>query len=127
MPEFKPEMTLALTVSDFKKSVAWYQDVLGCTPVYVIDEMPWGEFTSPVGGVTFGLGQAQAGEAVPQGGGAVIGLNVADIVAARSELEAKGVKFDGPNDELPGLVILATFRDPDGNGFMLAQSLGQPG
>lgn len=123
MPEFKPEMTLALTVSDFKKSVGWYKDVLGCEPVYVIDEMGWGEFTSPVGGVTFGLGTQQAGEPVATGGGATIGLNVADIVAARSELEAKGVTFDGPNDELPGLVILATFRDPDGNAFMLAQSL----
>ena len=50
-------------------------------------------------------------------------FGVADIDAARVELEAKGVVFDGDTRELPGMVKLATFFDPDGNRYMLAQSL----
>ena len=33
------------------------------------------------------------------------------------------VKFDGPTQEIPGLVKLATFYDPDGNNYMLNESL----
>ena len=50
-------------------------------------------------------------------------LGVTDIDAARTELEAKGVRFEGDIVELPGLVKLATFYDPDGNRYMFAQSL----
>ena len=48
---------------------------------------------------------------------------VKDIAAARSVLEARGVEFDGETAEIPGLVKLASFRDPDGNALMLAESL----
>jgi len=34
-----------------------------------------------------------------------------------------GVRFDGDNVEIPDMVRLATFFDPDGNSYMLAQSL----
>ena len=43
--------------------------------------------------------------------------------SARSALEAAGVKFDGPTQEIPEMVKLATFYDPDNNAFMLAQDL----
>jgi catechol 2,3-dioxygenase-like lactoylglutathione lyase family enzyme len=47
-----------------------------------------------------------------------VALHVADIEAARSELEAKGVEFDG--DILDTSVChMAFFRDPDGNALML--------
>ena len=51
----------------------------------------------------------------------VFGVN--DIVSSRSELEDKGVTFDGETVEIPGMVKLATFFDPDGNAYMLAESL----
>ena len=48
---------------------------------------------------------------------------VVDIVQARAWLEGKSVRFDGPIQDVPGLVRLATFYDPDGNAWTLAQSL----
>jgi hypothetical protein len=48
---------------------------------------------------------------------------VLDIATARAGLEGAGVPFDGETQVLPGLVKLATFSDPDGNRFMLAESL----
>ena len=50
-------------------------------------------------------------------------FGVVDIDVARAELEGKGVRFDGDTIELPGMVKLASFFDPDGNRYMLAQSL----
>ena len=43
--------------------------------------------------------------------------------AARAELGAKGVVFEGDTIELPGMVKLATFLDSDCNRYMFAQSL----
>jgi catechol 2,3-dioxygenase-like lactoylglutathione lyase family enzyme len=43
---------------------------------------------------------------------------VADVAAARAELEAKGVEFEGETMDT-GVCHLAHFRDPDGNALML--------
>jgi len=45
-------------------------------------------------------------------------LRVADVDAARAELEAKGVEFDGDTIET-SVCKQAWFRDPDGNALML--------
>lgn len=127
MPAFKPELTLAVTVKDFQVATRWYQDVLGCQPVYTMPEMGWGEFATPVPGVTIGIGTPQGDEPVGGNGGATITFGVEDIDAVRAELEAKGVSFDGPTYEVPGMVRLANFRDLDGNPLMLAQTLQQMG
>jgi hypothetical protein len=37
------------------------------------------------------------------------------------------VRFDGETREIEGMVRLATFYDPDGNTFMLAQRLDADG
>jgi hypothetical protein len=37
------------------------------------------------------------------------------------------VKFDGPTQEIPGMVKLATFFDPDGNAMMFFQDLQTQG
>ena len=42
---------------------------------------------------------------------------------ARTALEEKAVRFDGDTVVIPDMVKLATFYDPDGNAWMLAQSL----
>jgi hypothetical protein len=48
---------------------------------------------------------------------------VKDIDAARKVLESKKVRFDGPTQEIPGMVKLATFFDPDGNPMMFYQDM----
>jgi catechol 2,3-dioxygenase-like lactoylglutathione lyase family enzyme len=45
-------------------------------------------------------------------------LRVSDVDAARAELEARGVVFDGETIET-GVCKQAWFKDPDGNALML--------
>jgi catechol 2,3-dioxygenase-like lactoylglutathione lyase family enzyme len=47
-----------------------------------------------------------------------LALRVRDVDAARAELEAKGVVFDGETIET-GVCRQAWFKDPDGNALML--------
>ena len=116
-------MTAALGVSDIDRSIAWYRDVLGFELIYKLDDWGWAELRSPITGVNVGIGQT---EDLEPRGGATLTFGVADIEAARGSLEAHGVRFDGETTEVPGMVRLATFYDPDGNTFMLAQRLDAP-
>jgi predicted enzyme related to lactoylglutathione lyase len=121
---YKKETTCAINVTDFKAASKWYQEVLGFTPMYELEEMGWGEYLTNVPGMTAGLSQVEPGSNdAPGAGGATLTFGVFDIDRARALLEAKGVKFDGETREIPGMVRLATFFDPDGNTFMLAQGL----
>jgi catechol 2,3-dioxygenase-like lactoylglutathione lyase family enzyme len=47
-----------------------------------------------------------------------IAIRVSDVAAARAELEAKGVVFDGETRDT-GVCHMAFFKDPDGNALML--------
>ena len=47
-----------------------------------------------------------------------LALRVPDVDAARAELEAKGVQFDGETIET-SVCRQAWFKDPDGNALML--------
>ena len=47
-----------------------------------------------------------------------IAIRVPDVAAARAELEAKGVQFDGEVLDT-GVCHFAFFKDPDGNRLML--------
>jgi catechol 2,3-dioxygenase-like lactoylglutathione lyase family enzyme len=47
-----------------------------------------------------------------------LALRVPDVEAARSELEAKGVEFEGDTSDT-GVCHMAFFKDPDGNALML--------
>ena len=116
-------ITCTLGVSDLKKSVAWFQDVLGLNLEYMMEEMGWCELKSPTNGVWLGLSQV---ESVKVGGGSTIVFGVSDIDHARSELEKNNVRFDGETRTIEGMVRLCTFFDPDGNTFMFYQSLQQP-
>ena len=113
-------LNCAISVSDMDRAVAWYQEMLGFELSYRRDDIGWSELTTPTKGVTIGLSQV---ETVPQGGGATLVFGVEDTDAARTKLEQKDVRFDGETQTIPDMVKLATFFDPDGNSFMLAQNL----
>ena len=122
---YRLETTCAVNVHDFNAASKWYQDVLGFTPMYELPDIGWGEFCTNVPGMTVGLSQVEPGSNdAPGPGGATLTFGVVDIDKSRALLEAKGVRFDGETREIPGMVKLATFFDPDGNTFMLAQGLG---
>lgn len=113
-------LTAGLGVSDLAASIRWYQDVLGFTLNYALDEMGWAELQTEVPGVTVGLSQV---EAVEKGGGATLTFGVRDLDAARARLEAADVRFDGESQTIPGMVKFCTFFDPDDNTLMLFEDL----
>ena len=120
MPDFNGTITLSTAVRDLDAAIAWFKETLGFEEQFKVAEAGWAEVSTPVGGVTVGLSQS---DEAPTRGGATPVFGVADIDAARAELEGKGVRFEGDTVELPGMVKLATFFDPDGNAYMFAQSL----
>jgi catechol 2,3-dioxygenase-like lactoylglutathione lyase family enzyme len=113
-------MTAALSVKDLDVSIPWYQEMLGFELIYRLENWGWCELKSAVPGVSIGLGET---DEVKTDGGATLTFNVRDIDEARGYLEGRGVRFDGETNEIEGMVKLATFYDPDGNSFMLAQAL----
>ncbi len=119
---YDSNITAALNVSDLDKGIAWYRDVLGFELLYKLDDMGWCEFKTETKGVNVGLSTT---EGTKQGGGATLTFGVKDVASARSQLEAKDVRFDGETQTIPGMVSLATFFDPDGNQLMLAQDLSE--
>ena len=122
MPNFNGDITLSTSVSDLDRSINWFKDMLGFDLIYRADEVGWAEMASPAKGVTIGVGQNES----PEGrGGTTPVFGVDSVDEARAEIEAKGVTFDGDTVEIPGMVKLATFFDPDGNTYMLAEDLSE--
>ncbi len=118
--EYDGTITLASSVRNIDETINWFQDVLGFQEIFRAPEAGWAEITTSVEGVSIGLGE---NESVTGEGGTTPVFGVKDIAAARSVLEARNVRFDGDTIEIPGMVKLATFFDPDGNSYMLAESL----
>ena len=121
-PTFAGDLTISIRVKDRKASAAWYQRMLGWTLLYDVAEIGWCEMQTHMAGVNVGFSEVESAKAE---GGVVPVWGVADIDAARTGLEAKGVRFDGKTREVPGLVKLATFFDPDGHALMLSQNLAK--
>lgn len=122
--DFDGGLTCAMQCSDMKKSIAWYQDILGFKLLYQLDDMGWCELQTPVDKVAVGLSQVEKPEVK---GGATLTFGTKDIDAARAALEAHKVRFDGETITIPDMVRLATFFDPDGNKLMFYQDLSKQG
>jgi predicted enzyme related to lactoylglutathione lyase len=105
------------SVDDLERAKKFYGEMLGLKKTF---EMPgWAEFAAAEGGASIGL-NADPRAKGPSG---VAVLRVADLDKARKELAARGVKFEGEVEEVPGVVRIGTFRDPAGNRLQLAQVL----
>jgi catechol 2,3-dioxygenase-like lactoylglutathione lyase family enzyme len=113
-------LTCAINVSSLDRAIAWYSDVLGMKLAYRMDEIAWCELASPVSRVSVGLAVV---EEVRAGGGATLTFGVTDLDAAKAALDAAEVRQDGAIQEIPGMVRLLTFYDPDGNALMFYQDL----
>jgi len=115
-------LTCALGVKNLEAGIAWYRDVLGFEPLYVREDIAWGELVTGVARVNVGLSQVEE----PGGkGGATLTFGVTDLDAAKAALDAKGVRQDGDIQEIPGMVRLLTFYDPDDNALMFYQDLSE--
>jgi catechol 2,3-dioxygenase-like lactoylglutathione lyase family enzyme len=118
--DFNPaNCVVSVNVSDYDRSLTWYRDVLGFEVDYELADYGWCELRTPFG-FTIGLGQTEdvsPGTVVPTFG-------VHDIDAAIAHLREHDVKVEDWH-EIPGMVRLSTFWDPDGTSWMLAQTLDQ--
>ena len=79
-------------------------------------KMPAGEFET--GSLTIAVMQSDAFGVEFRANNHPVALHVADVAAARAELESRGVAFDGDIVD-SGVCHMAYFKDPDGNALML--------
>ncbi len=116
-------LTCAMGVKSLDVSIPWYRDVLGFALGYRLEDMAWCELSTGVARVSVGLSEVEE----PGGkGGATLTFGVTDIDAAKAALDTAGVRQDGPIQDIPGMVRLLTFYDPDDNALMFYQDLGAP-
>jgi len=105
---------VAVLTQDIPRAKQFYGETLGL-PVETEGENDM-EFT--LGQVTLDVFDPSSvgQEFAPSPGG--IAIRVADVALTRTELEAKGVTFDGDIVDT-GVCHFAFFKDPDGNQLML--------
>ncbi|MFC6155244.1 VOC family protein [Kribbella jiaozuonensis] len=118
--EYDGRAVCALDVSDLERAVQWYERALGFEVVHRLESWGWAELSTPLPGISIGLGQV---EDPKTDGGVVVTFGVHDIDKSRAHLESLDTRFDGETRQIADEVRLATFYDPDGNAFMLAQRL----
>ena len=97
---------------DVERSIAFYRDVLE------LPQNPREPTEFEAGNVTLAIWRPEdQGVEFPKSAAHGIALRVADVAAARAELESKGVEFVGDRDS--GVCHMAFFTDPDGNSLIL--------
>jgi predicted enzyme related to lactoylglutathione lyase len=104
----------SVPVQDMDRAKAFYRDTLGMqSPDW---EAPWPEIET--GNVSLYLinPTSLGREFVPHT--ADIALRVPDVAKARTELEEKGVAFEGDTRDT-GVCHMAFFKDSEGNQLML--------
>ena len=97
---------------DVERAEAFYREVLGLPP----DRRGNSEVETPNLTLSFWNPEKDGEEFVPNVAG--LALRVADVAAARTELEAAGVEFNGETVDT-GVCHMAFFSDPDGNTLIL--------
>jgi catechol 2,3-dioxygenase-like lactoylglutathione lyase family enzyme len=106
---------MSVPVTDLERSTSFYEETLGLPKAPGGGAFP--EFLT--GNVSLYLVDlANVGREFQGPHTASIALRVPDVAAARQELEAKGVAFEGDILDT-GVCHMAFFRDPDGNALML--------
>lgn len=116
---YQEPIVIQFAVADLDRSVQFYTETLGLAMRVRVDAIGWARIMTANDNVDIGLGLKPAEEAIGTGA-ASVNLAVGDIDAVRQTLEARGVAFLGPTIEIPGVVRLADFEDPDGNRIRLA-------
>jgi predicted enzyme related to lactoylglutathione lyase len=114
---------ITVPTRDFEKASEFYGGVLGLARSKRWGEMPAGEFET--GTLTIAIMQSDAFGREFRPHGSPIALRVADVHAARAELEARGVSFMGETID-SGVCHMALFADPDGNALMLHHRYAPP-
>ncbi|HET7854893.1 MAG TPA: VOC family protein [Gaiellaceae bacterium] len=103
---------ISVPTRDAARAAAWYRDVLGLPE----SEVTEGEVEAPNTTFSFWEPEREGIPFAPNEAG--VALRVADVAAARAELEAKDVEFIAETWD-SGVCHFAAFRDPDGNVLIL--------
>jgi catechol 2,3-dioxygenase-like lactoylglutathione lyase family enzyme len=103
---------VSVPTRDVQRAVAFYRDVLGLAASEVSD----GEVEAPNVTLSFWNPAQDGEEFAPNVAG--FALRVADVEAARRELEQRGVEFLGETYD-SGVCHMGFFKDLDGNTVIL--------
>jgi predicted enzyme related to lactoylglutathione lyase len=101
---------------DYERAKDFYENTLGLEHTVDYGKIPAGEFET--GNLTLSVIDAASVGSEFAPSGSPIALRVADVAAARQELEAAGVDFLGETMD-SGVCFQAVFKDPDGNVLIL--------
>ena len=97
---------------DFDAAIGFYGEVLGLPESKRWGQMPAAEFET--GNLTIAVMQSDAFGIEFQANNHPLELHVDDLDAAYSELESRGIEFQGETID-SGVCFQAFFQDPDGN------------
>ena len=119
--DFKLEL-VPVPVADIDRAKIFYQEQVGFRLNQDVRPSPTVrvvQLTPPGSGCAIVLATGLAGLAMPAGSLRGLHLVVADVVEARAELVGRGVAVGEMQDM--GGVKYASFRDPDGNTWVLQE------
>jgi catechol 2,3-dioxygenase-like lactoylglutathione lyase family enzyme len=115
---------ICVGTKDFDRAVEFYGGVLGLPESKRWGSMPAAEFET--GNLTIAVMQSDAFGLEFKPHVHPIELRVEDFEAARAELEARGVEFEGETLD-SGVCHQAFFPDPDGNALAIHNRYAPPG
>ena len=107
---------VTVSATDFPASVHFYGEVLGLPQTARYGSRDGAEFEA--GGLTLSVIRSEAMGMTFAVNTHPVAFHVEDIVAARAELESRGVEFAAETLDT-GVCLMAFFRDPAGNALML--------
>ena len=107
---------ITVSTKDLDAAVEFYGGVLGLPESKRWGQMPAVEFET--GNLTIAVMQSEAFGIEPRANNHPIELRVDDVDAARTELESRGVVFEGDTLD-SGVCHQAFFEDPDGNALAI--------
>jgi len=111
-----------IMVSDMKRSMAFYRDVLGLRVRFESPE--WSELDTGATTIALHGGGKSGAKDHALAGTATIGFHVTDLDAIATQLRERGAHFVKEPEDRPGEPIrLAVIADPDGLEISIAQQV----
>ncbi|HEV2074802.1 MAG TPA: VOC family protein [Thermoleophilaceae bacterium] len=107
---------VSVPTRDLATAMEFYGEVLGLSRSMYIEGKPFAEFET--GSLTLSVIEPDRMGLEYAPNRNHIALHVDDVGTARSDLEARGVAFEGETFDT-GVCHMAFFSDPDGNALML--------